>query len=200
MYGLTKRQKEILLFLKEYIHRHGYSPSYREIMLFFQFKSYSSVHAHIQALKKKGAITHLDHGKRTLSLQPERIDEVELPLIGFLTGGRPLELFPKMQSVYVPNHLVPHPEASYVLRVKGDTLIEELIQGGDLVIVEGRQEFEEGETALVLLNGHEIYLKKIFTEDLHLRLESHHPQYQPIRLKKETVVIQGAVIGLIRVF
>jgi len=206
MHGLTKRQSEILKFLENYIHQHGYSPSYREIMSHFGINSLGAIHSHIHALKKKGMIEHLDGKNRSIGLTKSLEErhratyDIELPLIGYISSGKPLELFPHSQSVTVPQYLVQDPEVCYVLRAKGDTLNEEMVQHGDLLIIEARQEVEDGETALLLINQKEIYLKKYFQAGIHVKLQSHHASTHQIILKEESVQVQGALNGLIRIY
>lgn len=206
MKGLTKRQRDVADFIKEFIQTHHYSPSFREIMAHFDFSCVGSVSKHINALKRKGILHNEKNCSRSLAFQ-EPIQpssppkhELELPLIGTIRAGMPIELFTHSQSVAVPEVLVHNRESTYVLRAKGDSLEEDMIINGDLLIVEARQEALAGETVIALINNHDIMVKQYYPEGSYIRLVGYNPHHHPIILHEENVAVQAVLVGLMRAF
>lgn len=205
MKGLTKRQKEILNYIQEFIQAHHYSPSYREISKHFAFSSLGSVYKHVRVLERKGVLFSEKNCSRSLTLPPENIPkrnliEIEIPFIGYISAGFPIETFSQSQTLAVPEFLVHNPEKTYVLRAKNDSLSEELIAEGDLLLVEARQEAHEGETVVAIINQHDTIIKKFYREAAYIKLISHNALLQPIILREEDVLVQGVVVGLLRLF
>ena len=206
MKGLTKRQQEITHFISEFIAIHRYSPSYREIMRHFGFKSLGTVYRHLSVLKRKGFLLSEKNCSRSLSLAHQlpskvtELSELTLPLIGQIRGGRPIETFAKSLSVSIPKTMVHSPERTYALRVQGESLAEEFIADGDLLIVEAREEAHAGETVLALINKHDTVVKRYFPNGNYVRLLGNNPLHHPIHLKKEDVRIQGILVGLQRTY
>lgn len=207
MIGLTKKQQEILSFIQDFINRYKYSPSYREIMHHFGFSSLGSVTKHVDALKRKGFIVGEKQASRSIfptqQALPERIPiEIELPFIGHLSAGLPIETFPQAQTLAVPEYLVQSREQTYVLRARGNTLQEEMIADGDLLLVEARNEAFEGELIVGILSGGHpaAFVKKYYPEGNYIRLEGHTPRFKPWIVRHHEVQIQGVIVGLIRLF
>jgi len=196
MKGLTEKQLKITHFIRDFIRSQGYSPSYREIQKHFHFTSLSSVHDHLQALKKKKILTFNKHGSRSIALLGAET-ELEISLIGLLKEGAGLELFHDSQGVILPRLMIPNPESSYALKVFGTFLQEEMIDDGDLVIVEARDDAEDGETILFSI-GETVLIKKIFYEEDHLLLASRMAGVDPIVMKRSSVDIQGVITLVIR--
>lgn len=205
MKGLTKRQSDIITFIQDFIDANRYSPSFREIKNHFGFASVSAVFKHVGALKRKGIILSEPNRRRSLYLAETPVlkevrPEIELPLIGIVSAGFPIETFSHTQSIAIPEFMVHVPEKTYVLRARGDNLQEEMISDGDLLIVEARENAQPGETVLALINHHDTIIKKYFPEGQYVRLAGHNPHHQPIILRQEDVVIQGVLVGMIRLF
>ncbi len=205
MKGLTKRQSQILGFIQDYIHTHRYSPSYREIMQHFELSSLGSVYKHVTVLRRKGALIGETKGARSLTLaQPahrqETPQEVEVPFIGHICAGQPIEMFPQYQTIAIPDFLIEAPDNTYVLRAKGDSLQEELIGDGDLLLVEAKNSANPGETVIALINNHDTIVKRIFPEGEFAKLIGHNRHQHPIILRWEDIQIQGVVVGLMRLF
>lgn len=206
MKGLTKRQSEMIHFIHEFISSNRYSPSYREIGSHFGFSSLGSVYKHINALKRKGLLQAQKQLRRSMTLtetdskQKETIVEVEVPFIGHISAGNPIQTFSQSQTITVPHSLVHSPEKTYVLRAQGDSLMEELIADGDLIVVEARQEAHPGETVVALINHHDTILKRYYPEGDYVRLLSNNSNQQPIIVRQVDVFVQGVVIGLMRHF
>jgi len=196
---LTKRQREILDFLNEFIQQHGYAPSLEEIGRRFGLSSLATVHKHLTNLQEKGFIKRAWNRSRSVELVPTRIGAraIELPLLGFVAAGSPIEAVATAESISVPEDLVGKHD-TYVLRVRGDSMIDEQIRDGDYVIVEDRKTAENGEMVIALLGGSDVTLKKFYRENAHVRLQPANPAMQPLTVPAEQVQIQGVVIGVMR--
>ena len=140
MLPLTKRQREILDYLNEFIQQHGYAPSLEEIGRRFNLSSLATVHKHLTNLQEKGFIRRAWNRSRSVELVPTRmgVRALELPLLGFVAAGAPIEAVAGTETIAVPEGLVGKRD-SYVLRVKGDSMIDEQIRDGDFVIIEDRE-------------------------------------------------------------
>jgi repressor LexA len=196
---LTKRQREILDYLNEFIQQHGYAPSLEEIGRRFNLSSLATVHKHLTNLQEKGFIRRTWNRSRSVELVPTRGGgrAVELPLLGYVAAGSPIEAIAGNETIAVPESLAGKHD-SYVLRVKGDSMIDEQIRDGDYVIVEDRKSVENGEMVIALLGGMEVTLKKFYRENGKVRLEPANPAVQPIVVDADQVQIQGVVVGLMR--
>jgi repressor LexA len=196
---LTKRQREILDFLNDFIQQHGYAPSLEEIGRRFGLSSLATVHKHLGNLQQKGFIKRSWNRSRSLELLPTRAvaRAVELPLLGYVAAGAPIEAIVGSETIEVPETLVGKRD-TYVLRVRGNSMIDEQIRDGDLVIVEDRKTAENGETVVALLSGSDVTLKKLYRENGHIRLQPANPAIQPIIVPADEVQVQGVVIGVMR--
>ena len=199
MLPLTKRQREILDFLNDFIQQHGYAPSLEEIGRRFNLSSLATVHKHLTNLEEKGFIKRAWNRSRSVELVSTRLGAraVELPLLGYVAAGLPIEAVVGSESLAVPETLVGKRD-SYVLRVKGDSMIEEHIRDGDYVIVEDRRTADNGEMVIALLNGSDVTLKKLYREQGRVRLQPANPTIQPIVVPADQVQIQGVVVGVMR--
>ncbi|MCC5831857.1 MAG: repressor LexA [Chlamydiales bacterium] len=197
MTGLTKRQREIVDFIKSHIAEKSCSPSYREIQNFFGFSSLGSVYNHIQTLKRKGVLSNSFKGARTLSLQKENLVR-SLPIIGKLRGGFPIETFVQPLSAPFPSPFFA--EECYLLVVEGDSLLEECLQEGDFVLVIPRSTFQDGEMVIALIEKETTLLKRAFSDPPYIRFESTNPQVQPLIVRADHVAIQGVILTVIRNF
>jgi repressor LexA len=205
MKGLTPKQHEILHFIQNFIEQHHYSPSYREIMQHFDFTSPASVYKHIRTLLRKGVLTAEKNAHRSLlpiqTRQPlKELIEIQLPLIGNISVGYPLELFVQPQMLAVPSSLVQTPENTYILQTQGDALQDEWIQDGDLLLIEARQDIQPGEITLGLINQHDTVLKRYYPEGQNIRLESQNPNVPSLTVRYEHIVIRGVLVGLLRMY
>jgi len=197
---LTERQKEILDFVQEFRRHNGISPTHREVCERFGFSSYGTAYKHLKLLAEKGFLRRERHQRRGLQLVPGAGFEpsVELPFLGRIAAGRPIEAVSSGESLAVPPLLVgDRPSEHYVLRVAGDSMIEEGIHDGDWVIVEQRDHARSGEM-IVALVGDEVTLKRFFPEGETVRLQPSNPQMAPIRVRAGDLRVQGIVVGLMR--
>jgi repressor LexA len=199
MLPLTKRQREILDYLNDFIQQHGYAPSLEEIGRRFGLSSLATVHKHLTNLEEKGFIKRAWNRSRSVELVPTRLGgrAVELPMLGYVAAGVPIEAIAGTETIAVPEDLVGRRE-SYVLRVRGDSMIDEQIRDGDFVIVEDRHTAENGEMVIALINGSDVTLKKLYREQNRIRLQPANPALQPILVPAEQVQVQGVVVGVMR--
>ncbi|MCX6544753.1 MAG: transcriptional repressor LexA [Acidobacteria bacterium] len=198
-FPLTRRQREILDYLGEFIQQHGYAPSLEEIGRRFGLSSLATVHKHLTNLQEKGFIRRAWNRSRSVELVPTRGGgrAIELPLLGFVAAGVPIEAVATAESIAVPEDLVGKRD-TFVLKVRGDSMIDEQIRDGDFVIVEDRKTAENGEMVIALLGGSDVTLKKFYREDGHIRLQPANPAMQPLLVTPEQVQIQGVVVGVMR--
>jgi repressor LexA len=196
---LTKRQREILDYLNEFIQQHGYAPSLEEIGKRFGLSSLATVHKHLTNLQQKGFIKRAWNRSRSVELMPSRLlgRTVELPLLGYVAAGVPIEAIVGNETIDVPETLAGNRD-TYVLRVRGDSMIDEQIRDGDFVIVEDRKTAENGETVVALLLGSDVTLKKFYRENGKIRLQPANATIDPIIVPAEQVQVQGVVIGVMR--
>lgn len=197
---LTKRQKEVLSFIREYIKENDYSPSLEEIADHLGLSSVSTVHEHLQNLKEKGYLTKEDHQPR--SLQPsedKRFDTVTIPLRGLITAGEPIEAIDDPEPFKVSKNMLSKSGDHYALKVEGESMIDEGIYDGDIVIVREQSNVENGETAVAFLpEKEEATLKKMYKEKNKWKLQPANPSMKPFFEKN--VEIQGKVVNVIRKF
>ena len=199
MQPLTKRQREILDYLNEFIEQHGYAPSLEEIGRRFGLSSLATVHKHLTNLQDKGFIRRAWNRSRSVELVPTRMGgrALDLPLLGYVAAGAPIEAVVSNETVTVPEDLVGTRD-TYVLRVRGNSMIDEQIRDGDLVVVEDRQTAHNGEMVIALLEGSEVTLKKFYRENGHIRLQPANDAVAPIIVKGDEVKVQGVVVGIMR--
>ena len=199
MLPLTKRQREILDYLNEFIGQHGYAPSLEEIGRRFGLSSLATVHKHLTNLQEKGFIKRAWNRSRSVEMIPNKTGgrALELPLLGYVAAGMPIEAVAGSETIAVPEDLVGRRE-TYVLRVRGNSMIDEQIRDGDFVIVEDRKTAENGEMVIALLGGHDATLKKFYREHESVRLQPANPTMQPIVVPADHVQIQGVVVGVMR--
>jgi repressor LexA len=199
---LTKRQKEVLDFVTQYIELHGYAPSYREIAAHFKYGSVATVAEHIESLVAKGKLEKGENEARSIQLVKTNVDAspaFDLPILGLVAAGQPIEtLGTHPETLEVPSFMVGR-KNSYVLQVKGDSMIDEGIHTGDYVVVMEKSVPSNGEMVIALLNGGEATLKRYYKEKDHIRLQPSNSAMEPIIVSSDTPIeIQGIVIGLIR--
>jgi repressor LexA len=196
---LTKRQREILDYLNEFIQQHGYAPSLEEVGRRFGLSSLATVHKHLTNLQEKGFIKRAWNRSRSVELVQTKLGAraVELPLLGFVAAGAPIEAVATAESISVPEDLVGKKD-TYVLRVRGESMIDEQIRDGDFVIVEDRKTAENGEMVIALLGGSDVTLKKFYRENGLIRLQPANPSMQPLIVPADQLQVQGVVVGVMR--
>jgi repressor LexA len=201
--ALTRRQRDVLEVIRTFIARHGYSPSLEEIGRALGLSSVATVHKHVSHLVDKGLVRRVWNQNRSIDLVQEPRGAVDggaaLPLLGTIAAGSPLEAVRSDEEVAVPADMVPGGgRPAYVLRVRGDSMIDEQIRDGDLVVVEERPQARDGETVVALVDGHEATLKKLYRDGGSVRLQPANASMGPLILAADRVSIQGVVVGVIR--
>jgi|ERR1700683_1489071 len=199
---LTKRQKEVLDYVTQFIELHGYAPSYREIAAYFKYGSVATVAEHIDSLVAKGMLQKGENEARSIQLVKAHVEQepvFQLPILGLVAAGQPIETLGRHnETLEVPAFMVGR-KNSYVLQVKGDSMIDEGIHTGDYVVVTEKPVPSNGEMVIALINGGEATLKRYYKEADHIRLQPSNSAMEPIIIKSGTPIeIQGTVIGLIR--
>ncbi|MBW4061674.1 transcriptional repressor LexA [Candidatus Saccharibacteria bacterium] len=200
---LTKRQKEVLDYVTQFIEMYGYAPSYREIAAHFKYGSVATVAEHIESLVTKGMLQKGDNEARSIQLVPaDNVDvssSIGLPIMGLVAAGQPIEtLGGHSETLEVPPFMVGR-RNSYVLQVKGQSMIEIGVNDGDYVVVQEKEVPSNGDLVIALLNGGEATFKRYYKEKGHIRLQPENSSMEPIIVEAGTPIeIQGIVIGLIR--
>ena len=218
--ALTRRQFQVLAFLDSFIERSGYCPSFDEIRRGLKLSSLATVHKHLNNLEKKSFIRRgqnqsrsieiinkrplegvkLASGGRTATPQsssPIKRDDLELPLLGRIAAGRPVEAVSSNESLPLGDFV--GRDNVYVLRVKGDSMIEDHICDGDFVIVESSASAENGDTIVALIENNEATLKRFYRDkNSTVRLQPANSKMKPIVVREEDLKIQGRVIGVLR--
>ena len=200
---LYRRQKQILDFIKQYIDKYGYSPTLGEIAEAIGVSSLATVHEHLQALSTKGVIKRFDGAVRGIEVLDQKISNVlqgvELPILGYIAAGQPIMTYTDPDAtVKVAPSMVTGKRRSYVLQVKGDSMIEEGILDGDYVIIEEQNDARDGDIVVALLDNGLATLKRFFKEPDRIRLEPANSSMEPIYAID--VKIQGKCVGVIRRF
>ncbi len=204
---VTERQRDILNFIREFQRERGVAPTHREICDAFGFSSYGTVYKHLSLLEKKGLIRRDWNQKRGVELVDEKPPASaaaasssvrELPLFGYIAAGRPLDVVASDETITVPDRLTSRGE-NYVLKVRGDSMIEDGIFDGDFVIIARRERAENGEMVVASVNG-EVTLKRFYHEGERIRLQPANSSMSPIYASSREVAIQGIVVGLMRRF
>lgn len=198
--ALTKKQRQILDYVESFVETNGYSPSYEEIADHFGYNSLATVHEHLTNLEQKGFLRK--NYNKSRSLEVVRADlhapALELPLMGAVAAGLPIEAVQEQETITVPHDMVRRGN-NYVLRVRGDSMIDEQIRDGDFIIVNSRQTAENGEMVVALVNGESATVKKFYREPAgRVRLQPANPSMQPMYYPGDAVQIQGIVVGVIR--
>src|SRR6185436_9038130 len=202
---LTERQRDILQFIRDFQKQRGVAPTHREICDQFGFSSYGTVYKHLSLLEKKGLIRRDWNQKRGVELVEQQDEQREpaagvreLPLFGYIAAGRPLDVDVSDETISVPEHLTTRGE-NYVLKVRGDSMIDDGILDGDLVIIVRREQAYNGEMVVANVNG-EVTLKRIYREGERVRLQPANATMSPIFAPARDVAVQGVVVGLMRRF
>lgn len=198
--SLTKKQRELFDYLRDCIDENGYAPSYDEIAEHFGYSSLATVHEHLTNLVQKGYIRKNYNRSRALELVPEDNTEraVVLPLLGQVAAGLPIDAIPDRETLSVPQDLV-RPGRNYVLKVRGNSMIDEQIRDGDFIVVNSRPTADDGEMVVALVGGDSATVKKFYREgDGRVRLQPANPSMLPMFFEARDVEVQGVVVGVIR--
>ena len=197
--ALTRRQREIYDFVRSFVAEQGYSPSLEEIGAHFGLSSVATVHKHVAQLVEKGFLRKAWNRSRSLEPVEEGAgDEASLPLLGVVAAGAPIEPIEVAERIAVPRELAGRAERSFVLQVRGDSMIDEQIRDGDFVVVEQRAEPRDGDTVVAVIRGEEATLKKLQRRGSRVRLVPANARMKPIEVPASEVEVRGVVRGLLR--
>jgi repressor LexA len=203
---LTKRQKQVLDFLVGFHDKHGYSPSFEEMARSLKLTSLATVHKHISTLERKGFIRRGYNQSRSIEVVqlPKPVREqvierhaTELPLLGRIAAGRPLEAVEEKETFSLGEFA--RGGNRFVLQVKGNSMVEDHIMDGDFIVVEQTQVANAGEIVVALVGGDDATLKRFYRESSgRIRLQPANSEMQPIIVPAQDVKIQGRVVGVLR--
>jgi len=200
---LTRRQSEILEFITQYTDDHGYAPTLQEIGGRFGLSSVATVHKHVAQLVAKG---YLKRERRNASRDLEVVGgppqggaAVAIPLLGTVAAGLPIEALPDAEEVWLPEQWLGR-RRTYALRVRGDSMIEEQIRDGDVVVVEERETARNGETVIALVDGENVTVKQYQRQGAMIRLVPANHTMEPMEFAEDRIRVQGVVVGVLRRF
>jgi len=196
---MTRLQKEMLDYLRTYIDGHGYAPTLEEIGRHFALASLATVHKHLQNLERKGLIRRLPNQSRALEVTPAAGTEaraVAVPLLGRVAAGQPIEPVETDETLNLPEELLGRGE-TFALRVHGDSMVEDGILDGDIVVLEACSTADNGATVVALVRG-EATVKRFFRQRDRIRLEPANERLEPIVARADEVDIRGEVIAVLR--
>lgn len=198
---LYRRQKQILDYLGDYIAKFGHAPTLVEIAKKLGVKSLATVHEHLETLEKKGLIKRSSGLVRGLEIVDKKVGQlvkgIELPLLGFIAAGLPIEPYTDPNATFaVAENMISQSKKSYVLQVRGDSMVEDGILDGDFVVVEETNKANNGDIVVAMIENGIVTLKRFFREKDRVRLEPANSTMQPIYAK--SVTIQGKCVGVIR--
>ncbi|HPB58972.1 MAG TPA: transcriptional repressor LexA [Candidatus Saccharicenans sp.] len=194
---LTRRQKEILDKIQNFILENGYAPTVREIGQMAGLTNPSAVFKHLLSLEKKGYLRR-EGGELRLSYLPDAVNQVRLPLVGLVPAGSPREMFDTLgESVEVPAWFAGRKSGNlFCLKVTGKSMIDAYIDDGDLVVIERTETANSGEMVVALLEDGTVTLKRLRREKDRVLLVPENPAFKPIEAKEVRIV--GRVAGVIR--
>ncbi len=195
----TKRQKQILDYINRFSKNNGYSPSFEEIAKHFRLSAVSGIHQHIQALKDKGYLSKQKNQPRGIEIsKSEKL--ISIPLLGTIAAGQPIALFDiPTETIAVPKSKIPSSSEVYALRVAGDSMVDENINDGDMVLIKQQSTAENGQKIVALINNNEATLKKFYKEHGRIRLQPANKSMEPILINTGTdLAIQGVVVDVLK--
>lgn len=193
---LTPKQKQIFEYIKKYVKQKGYSPTQKEIGKRFGLVK-STVHQHIENLKERGYLNKLYHQARAIEISKnDKSDLVKIPLLGIIAAGEPIEAIENPETIKVSRSQLSKSGEHYALKVEGNSMIDDGIFDGDVVVIRKQSTAENGETVVALMNENEVTLKKIYREKDRFRLQPANPSLKPFFTKE--LIVQGKVISIIR--
>ncbi len=201
--NITKKQEEVLTYIKKFVVKHGYPPSVREICAGLGLSSPATVHTHLTQLELKGAIRKTASKFRTIEIVGENefapADEeiVKVPLLGKVTAGSPIEAIENPDDFFsLPANLIPKKKTIFTLKVSGDSMINAGIYDNDVVIVQKQKDAKNGDIVVAMNEENEVTLKTFYKEKDHIKLKPENDSMEPIILKEVTIL--GKAIGLYR--
>ena len=200
---LTKRQREILTYLGSYTTSNGFAPSFEEIAEEFNYNSLATVHEHLSNLERKGYIKRSYNESRAIEILPHETQPraVDLPLLGAVAAGVPIEQIASGETVCVPESFLRKSGSHYALKVRGQSMIDAHINDGDVVVVNERRSADNGEMVIAMMHGTSATVKKFYRErDGRIRLQPANETMEPLYVHENDISIHGVVVGVLRRF
>ncbi|MDH5543412.1 MAG: transcriptional repressor LexA [Nitrospinota bacterium] len=201
--SITKRQKEIIDFISSFMEENEYAPSIAEIQKKFSINSPATIHQHLKNMEENGLIRRSPNRHRSIEVIPAGHGGIQVgvkvPVLGSIAAGRPIESFPDTEMISLPEEMVADSD-TFVLKVKGDSMMEDHILDGDMVIVQRADTARPGDKVVALIDGSESTLKRFYPESNRIRLQPANREMEPMYFEPEQVQIQGKVIGILRRF
>jgi len=201
MNPLTRRQKEILDYVQNFITENGYAPSYREIAYYFEFSSVGTVAEYISILEEKGYLTKESMDARSIQLTPafaSGLESFSIPLEGTIDAGQPIEAIRTNETIDIPHDMMG--KKTFALKVRGESMIEDGILDGDYVIIEQTNSAHNGDIVVALVDNANATLKRFYNEKNQIRLQPANSSMHALKFAKKRITIQGRVRGVIRKF
>jgi repressor LexA len=198
---LTRRQRQILDYLNSYSSENGYAPSFEEIAEHFNYNSLATVHEHLTNIERKGYIKRTYNESRAIEILPSDVISraVEIPLMGAVAAGVPIEVATDAETVSVPEDFVRRSGNHYALRVRGQSMIDDQIRDGDVVVVHDRNAADNGDMVIAMLEGSSATVKRFYRErDGRIRLQPSNDQMAPIYVREDQMQVRGIVVGVLR--
>ncbi|MCM2351472.1 MAG: transcriptional repressor LexA [Bacteriovoracaceae bacterium] len=196
--ALTKKQKDVLDFITEYVRENGYSPTQKEIQEHFGFKSLGSVQDYIKYLTNGGYLMNDSHSVRGLMPSTVQQNSEEIPLLGNIAAGTPIEAIENSNMISVPIHMLGRGQ-HYALKVKGESMIEDGILSGDIAIIKHQTQAENGQIVVAVVDN-ETTLKRYYKKAKQIELHPANNTMKPIIIKDKECEIRGLMVGLIRTY
>jgi len=197
MKNLTRRQREVYRYLIDNLDYYDHPPSHDELCQALGLSSRGSLHKHIQALIQAGLVEPMERGHRGIRLVEQAQEDKGIPFLGTIAAGRPIEAVRQPETMQVPDELLGN-RPCYVLRVSGDSMIEEGILDGDYVVIEQRDSARNGEIVVALVTNEEVTLKRIEQKPGKVILHPANASMAPMVYLPDEVQIQGVLKGLLR--
>lgn len=198
---ITARQRRVFDFISRYFNMHKEAPTMAEIGRELGLSSSASVHKVVSVLEREGLIRRIPNVSRGIELVKDQTAEAEndeVPLLGLVAAGQPIEAILNYDTVSIPRDMV-RQGRMFALRVRGDSMIDDQIREDDLIILQSQQTAENGQTVVALIDGSDATVKRFYAGRNYVRLEAANPNYQPIIVRPpERLQIQGVVVGVIR--
>jgi repressor LexA len=204
--ALTRRQKDVLDFIAGYQVENGYNPSYEEIARGLKLSSIATVHKHISALAKKNYLSRGANQSRSVEVAPRYVQEqsrnkfeasLEVPIHGTIAAGQPVQAFDTSDTLSFADFV--GRKETYALRVRGNSMVEDHICDGDMILVENTKDASDGQIVVALLGGVETTLKRIYREQGNMiRLQPANETMSPIRVPASQVEIRGRLLAVLR--
>lgn len=196
--ALTRKQKDVLDFITEYVRENGYSPTQKEIQEHFGFKSLGSVQDYIKYLTNGGYLVNDSHSVRGLMPSSTQQNSEEIPLLGSIAAGIPIEAIENSETISVPTNMLGKGQY-YALKVKGESMIEDGILNGDIAIIKHDTQADNGQIVVAVIDN-ETTLKRYFKRSKQIELHPANQKMKPIIIKDKECEIRGTLVGLIRTY